>query len=103
VIGLDAKGRISAANRQAERLLGLREKPGRGQKLADVAPEVAAVAAQVSSGGRGEAEEEVDLVRGRETLRLRVRASRMEDGLVLTFDDITRLVAAQRNAAWRDV
>jgi two-component system nitrogen regulation sensor histidine kinase NtrY len=22
---------------------------------------------------------------------------------VLTFDDITRLVAAQRNAAWRDV
>jgi two-component system nitrogen regulation sensor histidine kinase NtrY len=33
-----------------------------------------------------------------------VRASRSaEDGLVLTFDDITRLVTAQRNAAWRDV
>jgi two-component system nitrogen regulation sensor histidine kinase NtrY len=32
-----------------------------------------------------------------------VRASRIEDGLVLTFDDITRLVTAQRNAAWRDV
>ncbi|MGZ6040026.1 MAG: ATP-binding protein [Phenylobacterium sp.] len=103
VIGLDARGRISAANRQAELLLGLRGKPGRGQKLADVAPEIAAVAAQVSGAGRGEAEEEVDLVRGRETLRLRVRASRIEDGLVLTFDDITRLVTAQRNAAWRDV
>jgi two-component system nitrogen regulation sensor histidine kinase NtrY len=25
------------------------------------------------------------------------------EGLVLTFDDITRLVAAQRNAAWKDV
>lgn len=34
---------------------------------------------------------------------MRVRASRSEGGLVLTFDDITRLVSAQRNAAWRDV
>ena len=100
VIGLDAKGRISAANRQAELLLGLPANQGRGRKLADVAPEVAAVAAQA---GRSEAEEEVDVVRGRETLRLRVRASRIEDGQVLTFDDITRLVTAQRNAAWRDV
>jgi len=100
VIGLDARGRISAANRQAQVLLGLTSHPGRGHKLSDVAPELAAVAAQA---GRGEAEEEVDLVRGRETRRLRVRASRIEDGLVLTFDDITRLVAAQRNAAWRDV
>jgi two-component system nitrogen regulation sensor histidine kinase NtrY len=100
VIGLDARGRISAANRQAELLLGLSSNPGRGQKLSEVAPEIAAVAAQA---GRGEAEEEVDVVRGRETRRLRVRASRIEDGLVLTFDDITRLVTAQRNAAWRDV
>ncbi len=45
-----------------------------------------------------DAEAEIDVVRGRETRRLRVRASRSEDGLVLTFDDITRLVTAQRNA-----
>ena len=32
-----------------------------------------------------------------------MRASRTGEGLVLTFDDITRLVSAQRNAAWRDV
>ena len=101
VIGLDAKGRISAANRQAELLLGLKDRHGRGRKLAEVAPEIAAIAAQAARGG--EVEEEVDVVRGRETLRLRVRASRITDGLVLTFDDITRLVTAQRNAAWRDV
>ncbi len=101
VIGLDAKGRISAANRQAELLLGLKDRHGRGRKLAEVAPEIAAIAAQAARGG--EVEEEIDVVRGRETLRLRVRASRIEDGLVLTFDDITRLVTAQRNAAWRDV
>jgi two-component system nitrogen regulation sensor histidine kinase NtrY len=101
VIGLDAEGRISAANRQAQLLLGLEGDHGRGRELAEVAPEIAAVAAQAGRGA--EAEEEVDIVRGRETRRLRVRASRSEDGLVLTFDDITRLVTAQRNAAWRDV
>lgn len=49
-------------------------------------------------------ETEVDLSRNGETRRVRVRASRMETGgAVLTFDDISRLVAAQRNAAWKDV
>ncbi|MBS0360525.1 MAG: PAS domain-containing sensor histidine kinase [Proteobacteria bacterium] len=99
VIGLDAKGRISAANRQAQLLLDLAG-PSHGRRLASVAPELAAV---VDQAGRGEAEEEVDVARARETRRLRVRVSRIEDGVVLTFDDITRLVNAQRNAAWRDV
>jgi two-component system nitrogen regulation sensor histidine kinase NtrY len=100
VVGVDARGRISAANRQAEGLLALKPQ-SRGKKLAEVVPEMAGV---VEEAGRGaEAETEVDIVRGRETHRLRVRASRIEDGLVLTFDDITRLVNAQRNAAWRDV
>jgi two-component system nitrogen regulation sensor histidine kinase NtrY len=69
--------------------------------LTEVAPEFAAVLEAAGAGAR--AEEEVDVVRGRETRRLQVRASRTEEGLVLTFDDITRLVTAQRNAAWRDV
>jgi two-component system nitrogen regulation sensor histidine kinase NtrY len=102
VIGLDADGRISAANRQATELLGLeRDHDGLGRKLSDAAPEFAEVTDQAVTAG--EAEAEVDVVRGRQTHRLRVRASRSERGLVLTFDDITRLVAAQRNAAWKDV
>ena len=44
------------------------------------------------------------MIRDGETRRLRVRASgTAEGGLVLTFDDITRLITAQRSAAWRDV
>jgi two-component system nitrogen regulation sensor histidine kinase NtrY len=102
VIGLDADGRVSAANRQAIALLGLDGgQQGRGDRLVDAAPEFAEVTEQAMNSG--EAEAEVDIVRGRRTLRLRVRASRSERGLVLTFDDITRLVAAQRNAAWKDV
>jgi two-component system nitrogen regulation sensor histidine kinase NtrY len=101
VIGLDSNGRISAANHQAALLLALPGDAGRGRKLAKVVPEFMPVL-EAAEKGAG-AELEVDVARGRETRRLRIRASRSEEGLVLTFDDITRLVAAQRNAAWRDV
>jgi len=102
VIGLDREGRVSAVNRQAARLLGLDAEASFGQPLGEIAPELVAVAAVAAEHG-AEAEEDVDITRGAETRRLRARASRGAEGLVLTFDDITRLVAAQRNAAWRDV
>ncbi len=102
VIGLDIQGRVSAVNRQAARLLALDPEASQGRRLSEIAPELDAVAAAASREG-GEAEEDVDITRGAETRRLRARASHGVEGLVLTFDDITRLVTAQRNAAWRDV
>ncbi|HWD67124.1 MAG TPA: ATP-binding protein, partial [Caulobacteraceae bacterium] len=102
VIGLDHAGRTSAVNRQAEELLGLDPEARDKRPLAEAAPELAEVAARALTAD-GEAEEDVDVTRHGETRRLRVRARRNPQGLVLTFDDITRLVAAQRNAAWRDV
>ncbi len=102
VIGLDTEGRVSVVNRQAARLLALDATASQGRRLGDIAPELVAVADAASSQG-GEAEEDVDITRGAETRRLRARASYGVEGLVLTFDDITRLVAAQRSAAWRDV
>jgi two-component system nitrogen regulation sensor histidine kinase NtrY len=102
VIGVDSEGQISAANRQALSLLHL-EDDGRGRLLREVAPELQPVLERACATGR-DAEDEVDLDRSGETRRLRARASGAGDaGLVLTFDDITRLIAAQRNAAWRDV
>jgi two-component system nitrogen regulation sensor histidine kinase NtrY len=102
VVGLDAGGRISAYNHQAAMLLDLPADAARGEALARVAPEFVEVVEE--AGRSGEAEAEIDLMRGTETRRLRVRAGgHAADGLVLTFDDITRLVAAQRNAAWKDV
>lgn len=99
VIGLDGRGRVSAVNDQAVRLLGLSEPAPLGKPLARAAPELAPVAA----AGPG-AELDVDVTRGTETRRLRVRASGGAGGeMVLTFDDITQVVTAQRNAAWRDV
>jgi two-component system nitrogen regulation sensor histidine kinase NtrY len=103
VLGLDHDGRISADNSQALLLLGLGKGGAQGRLLADVAPELAGVATEATALGR-DAETEIDVTRDGETRRLRVRASGHADGgLVLTFDDITRLVTAQRNAAWKDV
>ena len=100
VLGLDVQGRISAINARAETLLDLSN--ARGLSLAEAAPELLIVADRASAIGH-DAEDEVDVVRGADSRRLRVRASHSAEGLVLTFDDITRLLAAQRNAAWRDV
>jgi two-component system nitrogen regulation sensor histidine kinase NtrY len=102
VIGLDPQGRVSAVNRQASRLLDLAPEQSAGRLLSDIAPEFESVA-KIARSRHGDAEEEMDVQRGGESRRLRVRASLSAEGLVLTFDDITRLVAAQRNAAWRDV
>jgi two-component system nitrogen regulation sensor histidine kinase NtrY len=103
VIGLDPQGAVSASNRQALVLLGLPPQGVNAQPFALVAPELADVARQAALSGQ-DAEAEVDVTRDGETRRLRVRASvPLDGGLVLTFDDITRLVAAQRNAAWKDV
>jgi two-component system nitrogen regulation sensor histidine kinase NtrY len=103
VIGLDGEGRISAANRRALALIGLEGDEPHGRLLSQVAPELAQVVERGGQTGQ-DTGEEIDVVRGGDTRRLRVRASsEAGEGVVLTFDDITRLVAAQRNAAWRDV
>ncbi|HRD45305.1 MAG TPA: PAS domain-containing sensor histidine kinase, partial [Caulobacter sp.] len=103
VIGLDGLGKVSASNRQAAVLLGVDPDAMAGRQLHEVAPELVPVAERAVEIS-AEVEEEVDVVRGAETRRLRVRASgAASDGVVLTFDDITRLITAQRNAAWKDV
>ena len=102
VVGLDSEGRITALNRRAGDLLALND-DAVGQPLAEAAPELEPVVQEIS-GGRPNAEVEIDVMRGGETRRLRFRgAGHAAETLVLTFDDITRLVAAQRNAAWKDV
>ncbi len=101
VIGVDRRRRVSAINDSAVELLGLTAgEEVIGRPLGEAAPELSELA------GRAEAhiEEEIDVNRGGETRRLRVRIEGGVGGeMVLTFDDITRLVTAQRNAAWRDV
>ena len=101
VIGLDRTGRISVVNQRAAELL---EAPsaGIGEPLDVLAPEFQPVVDQAARSG-AEVEEDVDVLRTGESRRLRLRVSHSSDGLVLTFDDMTKLIAAQRNAVWKDV
>jgi two-component system nitrogen regulation sensor histidine kinase NtrY len=108
VIGLDADGRIHLPNRSASELLSTNLETRIGQPLATVLPEIADLLAAARDGAERAHEGQVNLLRdGRtRTLLVRVACDRVGDalaGFVVTFDDVTELIAAQRKAAWSDV
>ena len=103
VIGLDRDGRISAANGSAAQLIGLGEEHLTGRRLIDVAPEFGDLLNQPAPQGET-APQRVDVLRENFSANLSVRVSPDADGgMVLTFDDMTKLIAAQRQEAWKDV
>src|SRR5436190_2639829 len=108
VIGVDADSCISILNRSAERLIGRTEADVLGQPLAEVVPELAGMLEAARSGTQRLVQGQVTISRnGRErNLSVRVTSEQSgaaEGGYVMTLDDITELVAAQRTSAWADV
>ncbi len=107
VIGLDHDLVVTIATRSAYQLLDLEEGSLVGRLLGDVVPELAVVLTDASEGNR-RAMREVGLERrGRRRVFL-VRVTSEESpahrhGYVVTLDDISDLVLAQRSAAWADV
>lgn len=103
VVGLDNNGRITALNRSAVQLLGHGDEALVGRRLVDVTPEFSELLNQPAPATETAAQR-IDLVREGGTLNLSVRMSPdPEGGMVLTFDDMTKLIAAQRQEAWKDV
>ena len=103
VVGLDRDGRITASNRSAGQLLGHGEERIVGRRLIDIAPEFSELLNQPAPAGETPAQR-VDLIREGGSVNLSVRMSPdAEGGLVLTFDDMTKLISAQRQEAWKDV
>jgi len=105
VIGLDDDDHITLVNRPACDLLKRTESQLVGEKLAAVSPELESVAIQARQRPGDIADAQIELSEDEERpISLNVRAGLDPDaGLVITFDDVSRLVAAQRSAAWRDV
>ncbi len=106
VIGLSPEGRITVINRSAEDLLGLSVGAVIDKPLASVLSEFMQVLmrAKETIGHRAADQIDIETSRGTRKLDVRISAYEGEDaGWVITFDDITRLVAAQRHSAWRDV
>jgi two-component system nitrogen regulation sensor histidine kinase NtrY len=106
VIGIDGAGCVSILNRSAEKLIGRSEAEALGKPFTDVLPELAEIMSAAQAGAR--TQDQVTISRnGRErNLSVRVtseQSGETEHGYVVTLDDITELVTAQRTSAWADV
>lgn len=107
VIGLDHAGRVEFINAAAVLMLDVEEADG--QKLAKLTPEFADLFNRLKDSGHNVVQGEVKLTRkgATETLLVRMVARQPKDGkvegFVITFDDVSDLVSAQRMAAWGDV
>ncbi|MGH6786656.1 MAG: ATP-binding protein, partial [Novosphingobium sp.] len=98
VISVGRGGRVRLINSSAQKLLFDRDAPAElGWKLADVAPPLAAQIEDENPSGL------VQYAKGSELLTLAVRVTRDRSGYVITFEDITRQLLDQRQAAWSDV
>ncbi|MGC1467084.1 MAG: PAS domain-containing sensor histidine kinase [Pseudolabrys sp.] len=108
VIGIDGNGCVSILNRSAEKLIGHSEQDALGKPMADVLPELAGIMADAQSGAQRLTQGQVTINRNNRERNLSVRvtseqSAESEHGYVVTLDDITELVAAQRTSAWADV
>ena len=108
VIGLDSDHKVTLPNNTSRQLLGLSDTDMIGRRLEDVVPEFAGLVAAGSARRRKFAEDQIILTRAgrRLTLRARIASEKVDGrviGYVVTFDDVTDLLTAQRKAAWSDV
>ena len=109
VIGLDSAGRVNLPNRSAIGLLDLDFELLSGHLLDEVVPELAPLISRVRLWPDKMVEDQVVISRDGQprTLLVRIASERGGDGsiagYVMTFDDVTELMSAQRKAAWADV
>ncbi len=109
VIGLDATGRIDLVNPLACDFLGVQAAALTGRTLIEAMPEVDALLERARKRPRKRLEQQLAIPdsHGNERVLLVRISTELEDGaimgFVVTFDEITQLLAAQRKAAWSDI
>ncbi|HTE77429.1 MAG TPA: PAS domain-containing sensor histidine kinase [Xanthobacteraceae bacterium] len=108
VIGVNASGHISILNRSAERLMGRSESEVLGLPLAQIAPELGEIFEAARTGNQRLVQKQIAMRRDGQERNYSVRvtseqATEAEHGYVITIDDITELVLAQRSSAWADI
>ncbi len=111
VIGLEHDGSISLMNRAAERLFDVDEAGVLGVSLSTLSPELDVLLSEVRQGNLRLVQRTIVIPKAGRERTFNVRLSReqfsasagQESSYVLTLDDITDLVTAQRTSAWADV
>ncbi|HXF88364.1 MAG TPA: PAS domain-containing sensor histidine kinase [Xanthobacteraceae bacterium] len=108
VIGVDAEGRITILNRSAQQLIDCTEAEAIGKPLIEIVPELKDILSAAQSTTQRLVQGQIVLGRkGNErNVTVRIATEQSVDpahGYVVTLDDITDLVTAQRTSAWADV
>jgi len=109
VIGLDADDRVTLVSRSASALLDRDADDLTGKLLADAIPEFEPLLKNCGETAlKRRTQEQITLIVGGDERKFAARitgekAGGAEVGSVVTFDDITELVTAQRTSAWADV
>lgn len=110
VIGVDSSGIVSIVNRSAETMLAISGTAALGQNLSAVLPHVGRVFEIGRNSGKPVYRDQVTFYRAgaERTFNVQITIEEGESDLeeksyVVTVDDITDLVQAQRSSAWADV
>ncbi len=98
IVSVDPEGQVVLMNSSAQHLLLDRAGPAPiGLRLDEIAPPIATLLHSGASSGI------VQYSKGGELLTLAVKVAAATEGHVITFEDITRQLLDQRQAAWSDV
>jgi two-component system nitrogen regulation sensor histidine kinase NtrY len=108
IIGVDASGSVGILNRSAEKLIGHVESETLDHPLSDVLPELDDMMKTAREGTQKLVQGQITITRDGHESNLSVRISaeqtgQSRDSYIITLDDITDLVSAQRTSAWGDV
>ena len=108
VIGLDKNLKINLPNVTATNLLGITIGKDFGKPILDIVPEFTDVINSLLTSKKNVVEDKIYIVRDDKVLNLITRfvVQKSDDlilGYVLTFDDVTSLIAAQKMGAWSDI
>jgi len=108
VIGVDPDGCISILNRSAEKLIGHTEAETLRRPLGEVVPELITLLDEARFGAHHLVQGQITMNRSGRERNLSVRVTTehsgaSDHGYVITLDDITDLVTAQRSSAWADI
>jgi len=108
VIGLDDRGYIHLSNKSSFDLLSINLEEHVKKPLRECVPEMAILLEEVMANPDQIVEGEIKLSRNgwQKTLIVSIAAEKLRQeiiGFVVTFDDVSELLSAQRKAAWADV
>ncbi|ODT25197.1 MAG: hypothetical protein ABS35_12090 [Kaistia sp. SCN 65-12] len=108
IVGLDPFGAITLVNLRAAEMVGSDEISLVGKRIDDVIPALAPVIERAKSARRGTIRDQIEIGSGPDYRTYQVQLTREgtmteSKGFVVTLDDITDLLSAQRTGAWADV